>query len=237
MNDPNELVQRMTRHGWLASQPRAFATEIIARARPRHYARGDILHREGDAPGGIYGLVRGGLGVVATRRSGEPVLGHILRAGSWGGEGPLMTGGARTLTYRATEPSLVLCVPLAALEDLQRLDPSAARRYGAMTELGVQTATAVITDLLIPNAERRIAATLIRTTGAALGLEPEDPQGFIITQTELGEMANASRHHVNRTLQRFRKAGWIASHYNRIALLDVPALETFAGGEDPPERI
>jgi hypothetical protein len=44
-------------------------------------------------------------------------------------------------------------------------------------------------------------------------------------------MANASRHHVNRVLRMMKRAGWIATSYNHIRLLDVPGLTAFAHRE------
>jgi CRP-like cAMP-binding protein len=44
-------------------------------------------------------------------------------------------------------------------------------------------------------------------------------------------MANISRHHVNRILAKMRSDGWIDARYNRIRLLDVPALKEFAWTE------
>lgn len=217
----------LTRRGWLADATPEFAKALIESGRLRTFSRGEVMHREGDAPGGIYGLVGGGIGIITTRADGEPILGHILRPGSWSGEAPLMGSGRRTLTYRATEASQVLCVPLVALERLAQADPQARRNYGNLTERVVNTAVGIINDLLIPNAERRIAATLLRVTGVDGDSAPDPADSFIMSQTDIGEMANASRNHVNRTLLRFRAADWVSVRYNRVAILDAPALRAF----------
>ena len=62
-----------------------------------------------------------------------------------------------------------------------------------MADLGSILATRVISDLLIPEAPQRIAAVLLRVTGAEDGVEPTHPDGFLITQANLGEMSNVSR--------------------------------------------
>lgn len=220
----------MTRRGWLAGQPEAFAAEVLARGRLRHFRRGDLVYREGEAPGGIYGVVTGGIGIVGARAGRQPVLAHIQRAGAWFGEGPWLTGTGRAMTFRATEPSSLLFVAGSALEDLARTEPQARIRFGGLGRWTVDQNLALIGDLLIPNAERRIAATLLRVTAVGDGVEPDDAQGFVITQSEIGEMANVSRHHVNRTLTRFRGQGWVDGRYNRVRVLDIPALEAMATG-------
>lgn len=75
---------------------------------------------------------------------------------------------------------------------------------------------------------RRIVAVLLRVTGVLGAIPADRPGGVLLTQHDLGEMANASRHHVNRVLGMLAREGWIATRYNRIRLLDVPALKRFA---------
>ena len=122
--DPDVLRHR----GWLSQQPPGFADQLLARGRLRHYAAKDLLHHEGDPPGGIYGLISGGVGLTAARPDGVPVLAHVFRAGDWMGHRPLLAGEARTQTLRATEESQVLVVPLAALRELQASSADADAR-------------------------------------------------------------------------------------------------------------
>ncbi len=72
---------------------------------------------------------------------------------------------------------------------------------------------------------------MLRVT--AMGeVPPGDGDGYALTQAELGEMANISRHHVNRILGMMRRAGWIDARYNRIRLLDAAALKAFAWSDE-----
>jgi CRP/FNR family cyclic AMP-dependent transcriptional regulator len=96
----------------------------------------------------------------------------------------------------------------------------------------MRAALRTVSDLLIPQADRRIAATLLRLTRADEDERPEDPRGFRLRQAELGEMANASRQIVNRALSRFAGSGWIALGYQRIAVLDPAALAAFANAAE-----
>jgi CRP/FNR family cyclic AMP-dependent transcriptional regulator len=47
-------------------------------------------------------------------------------------------------------------------------------------------------------------------------------------QAELGELSNVSRANVNRVLGEFLKKGWISRRYQRLRVLDAPALRAFA---------
>ncbi len=223
-----EIAPQFVRRGWLAQQSRDFAAEIVARGRIRQFRRGEVVYRDGESPGGIYGVIVGGVGIIAARRGRSPVLAHIMRHGAWFGEGPWQLGSGRHVTFRATEAASLCFVAQAALEDIARVNSHARQSLTSLNQVALEATTRIVTDLLIPNAERRIAATLLRVTAANEGVVPDDPQGFIITQTEIGEMANVSRHHVNRTLTRFRAEGWVEGRYNRLRLLDIAALERLA---------
>ena len=52
-----------------------------------------------------------------------------------------------------------------------------------------------------------------------------------LSQAEIGQISNTSRDRVNRTLQKFAKAGWITLDYKAIVIRDVNALEAFVQRE------
>jgi CRP-like cAMP-binding protein len=131
------------------------------------------------------------------------------------------------LSFVAAEPTILLQVPLGRLGPIMQADAAFAIGIGQMADIGTRMLTWIARDLLIPDSSRRLAAVLLRVT--AMGeVPPADPSGYVLTQRELSEMANLSRSQVNATLGRFRAAGWIDIGYNRIRLLDVEGLKTFA---------
>lgn len=218
--------------GWLALQPPFFRNQILAMARPLRKSRGDWVFSIGDPPGGIFGVVSGGIGIEGAGPFHALRLGHVLRAGAWFGHHPaLAPGGRRTQGMRAMEDTLLLHVPLAPLQAFMTEDPVAARCVGNMADGGSILAIRIISDLLIPDATKRIAAVLLRVTGAEEGIEPSHPDGFLMTQAELGEMANVSRPHVNRVLGGFAAKGWLERNYQRLRVTNVQALRTLAASE------
>jgi CRP-like cAMP-binding protein len=219
-------------HGWLSEQPVGFRRQILQMARPITIARGEWVFAIDDPPGGIYGVISGGIGIEGAGPFHMLRLGHVLRAGTWFGHHPILSqGGRRTQGMHAMEDSQLLHVPLAPLEALVKADPIAARCVGNMADGGSILAIRIISDLLIPDATQRIAAVLLRVTGAEEGVEPTHPDGFLMTQAELGEMANVSRPHVNRMLGELEEKGWISKRYQRLRILDVAALRNFAASE------
>jgi CRP-like cAMP-binding protein len=223
----DELERVFSTRGWLSRQPQPFRTQFIGLGRLTALERGAPVFHAGDRSGGVYGIVSGGVAVMGGTPWQVPAMAHIERAGDWFGHGPVLRGGQRTLTFIAAEPTTLLQVPLERLRPRLKGDPDFAARLAQMADVSTETVVWAARDLLIRDSARRLAAVLLRVT--AMGdVPPCDGDGYALTQAELGEMANISRHHVNRILAMMRRAAWIDARYNRIRLLDVAALKAFA---------
>lgn len=227
--DQDKVFQR---RGWMAQMPLETRLRILRIGRTVAVNRGQRIFAFGDPPGGIYGILSGGIGMEACSDRHSVRLGHIMREGAWLGHGPVLGGGARSLGCWAVENSLVCAVPLSALTALMESDFEVARFVGEMASTNARVLTHIACDLLISSAPQRVAAVLLRVTGALEGVAPTTPEGYLLTQSELGEMSNVSRHHINRVLGLFMERGWIAKSYNHLHLLDIEALADFAFSED-----
>lgn len=219
------------RRGWLSEHPAAFRADLLRVALPVDAQPGTAIFREGDQANGLYGIVSGGIGVEGGHPRQTPLMGHIFRAGEWFGIKAPLGGGPRELTYRALEPSRLLFLPNSRLVPLMQHDTEVAIRIGQLAELGNRLGTWIARDLLTPDAGRRLAAVLTRVLGMG-EVAPHDPRGFALTHSQLGEMANLSRHHVGRKLADFEAHGWISCGYNRIRLDDPEALLNYAYTDD-----
>jgi CRP/FNR family cyclic AMP-dependent transcriptional regulator len=227
----DQLEQVFSARGWLSRQPRPFRIRFIGLGRLIELERGEPVFHMGDGSGGVFGIVSGAIAVMGGTSRQLPVLAHIERAGDWFGHGPVLRGGPRTLTFIAAEPATLLQVPLDRLRPQLQNDPEFAARLAQMADASTETVIGVARDLLIRDSAKRLAAVLLRVTAAG-EVPPDNEQGYALTQAQLGEMANISRHHVNRILGTMRRAGWIDARYNRIRLQDVAALKAFAWADD-----
>jgi CRP-like cAMP-binding protein len=224
--DECEAVVRT--RGWLARQPEAFQSALLKRAKLRAVAAEETVHLPGADPGGMFGVVSGSFRAHVPGRGSNYVLAHILRAGLWFGHGPLNTGRTRTMGFVASEPSIAFHIPLTPLAQLASSDVVAARCLASLTEYSMDITIATVADLLISASDKRIASVLLRVTGAA-DADPKEPRvAYRLTQAQLGEMANASRDLVNRTLRGFEANGWLTLGYNHVVIVDAAALSQFA---------
>jgi CRP/FNR family transcriptional regulator, cyclic AMP receptor protein len=238
-----ELHRILASRGWLAEVDPALAAAVSDAGRLIEARRGEALYHPGDEPGGMYGVAEGGIVLSTFGRDGLPVPGHIMRRCTWFGYGSVLDRQRRALIPTANEPSLVLHVPLGELERLRDAFPSAGRAFGKLAMLGEALYLAIVTDLLISSTDRRIAAVLLRVTGAEAPGRRKDspidpaadpwagPKGVPLTQGILAELANASRHTVARFVDRAVQAGWIDWRYGRVRILDIGRLSAFVAGQ------
>jgi CRP-like cAMP-binding protein len=202
------------------------------------------IYHPDDNPGGMFGVVSGGMLMATPGRDGLPLPGHIARRCHWFGYGSVLEKQRRSMIMSANEPTVLLHVPLAELERLRAEFPTASRAYGKLATLGEALYLATVADLLIRDTDRRLAGVLLRVSGAEPppyhpGYRPSpeelarwsDPRGVPLTQALLGELANASPHTVARFVDRASRAGMIDWRYGRVRILNVRALAGFAAGE------
>lgn len=223
----SDLDQVFAKRGWLSEQTPALRRLVLDRCRRIGFDAGENIVRIGDDGGGIYGIVSGSVGSIAMTKLAGPTLGHIMRPGIWFGEGPLLTGRQRTMTFRAMEETDVVLVPLAELRPQMASDLAFAGMIAQMTEELVRSSIEVACELLIKDAPRRLAATILRVTAVLEGVAPASEQGFRITQTDLGEMSGLSRNHTNRILNDLQASGIVTLGYNHIQIANPEGLVAF----------
>jgi CRP-like cAMP-binding protein len=114
------------------------------------------------------------------------------------------------------------------MERMAAADPSSARRFAQIAMLNFDLTLRVIDALLIPQADRRVAAVLTRLAGE------RDHGAVHLSQAELGLVANASRKVVNCALGRFAERGWVIRGYSAIEVVDARSLRAFADGRLSP---
>jgi CRP/FNR family cyclic AMP-dependent transcriptional regulator len=216
--------QTLSRRGWLARQPESFQRLVLNDCLLQQLERGAPVYHLGDPPGGIYGIAAGSLAVSIAPGEVGPYLAHLATVGFWIGEGPFLTGEPRRVGLMAATDCVLMNLPLHSMEQMAADDPAAIRRFAQIAISNLDLALRVISDLMIGQPDRRIAAVLVRSAG-----EQHEPI-VRVSQTELGRLANASRKLVNKALKRFAEAAWVAPHYGAIQIFDVQALKQFAAG-------
>lgn len=215
----------MSETGWLTKVPEAFRAEVLRRSILTHFKAGEAVFHLGDQPGGVYGLVTGTVSINVAPAGALPQLIMLGVPGHWTGEGGFLTRTPRRMDLRAVVPTTLLHLPLEAMDQMAARDPDVMHHITSMLVVSVEFLLEVVHDLQKPDADRRIASVLHRSTW--IGTLP-----IPLTQAEVGIMANASRKQVNAALKRFAQAGWLDHSYRNIVVTNAAALRAFAAGED-----
>lgn len=214
----------MSERGWLPLLPESFRTEVLRRSTLMHFAPNEPVFHLGDPVGGIYGLVRGTVSISLAPAGSTPRLILLGAPGHWTGEGCFLTRKPRRGELRAVVETTMLHLPLEAIDQMAARDPEVVYHVALMLMMSVEFLFRVIHDLQKPEADRRIASVLQRTTW--IGEAP-----IPLTQSEVGIMANASRKQVNAAIKRFSEAGWLENTYRSITITNPGALGRFAEGD------
>lgn len=219
---------RLKRVGWLSTVHAGFADELLREAQIRRYVPGEYAHHIGDEAGGIYGVTQGSFAVLGNSPSMlGTIMGHVVHVGEWFGEGPLILKIPRMLEYRALEPSSVMYVPLACLNRMATAQGESGQQLMTLVAYNSGVVTRAMADLLIRRADQRLAAVLLRVSGALPEGGHARQAECAISQSEIAEMANVSRHTANAVLQKFQKENWVEIGYRIIRIRDVPALSQY----------
>lgn len=86
----SEIHESPTSRGWLAEIDPALASAVGQAGRTLDLRPGELLYHPDDNPGGMFGVVSGGI-LMATSGARRPALaGHIARRCHWSGDGSVL---------------------------------------------------------------------------------------------------------------------------------------------------
>ncbi len=208
------------KQGWLSRTPPLFQYNVLDRCRPQHFSRGETIYSIGDPPGGIYGLIAGGLGIFVAPRERGPYVARFARPGDWFGEAAAITDEPRRVGLAATRDTDLLHLPLHAIHEIVSRDPAAWRLFATITIGHLDSSVGGYDDLMIRDPVKRCIAILLRLAGCRLALPPTSSSAEIdLSQADIAELANVARTTLNAVLQKLEQTGKLERTYRRIRIL------------------
>jgi CRP-like cAMP-binding protein len=198
---------------------------LVERMTPRHYERGETVFTEGDAGDSLHFIASGHLIVRRVTPAGERAAFTVMGPGEAFGELALLAPQARrTSSVEALERTSTLTLDAQAFRLLTRDRPEVNRLLVDVLAARVTRLSDHLVDALYASVEERVVRRLADLC-AIYGAE----QGEVvlpITQSDLAEMAGASRPATNRVLARLSAAGVVTLSRGRICVhrvQDLPA--------------
>ncbi|MBO9680156.1 MAG: Crp/Fnr family transcriptional regulator [Acidovorax sp.] len=214
---------------WFHALPPDFADQLLALAQPRVLAAGEALFLRGDAPCGLYAVVRGAIGISGVggqRDQARAALLTLLEPPAWFGEIAVFDGAARTHDAHAAEPSTVLQVPHEKLLEWLHARPAHWHSLALLLTDKLRTAFVALEELALLPAPRRLARRLVMMAegyGQWAG-GARSRRVLEVSQEQLALMLAISRQTTNQILQDLQARGLLRVQRGEVEILDLAAL-------------
>jgi CRP/FNR family transcriptional regulator, cyclic AMP receptor protein len=220
-SDLDSAIRILKSRGWFSQRSKDVQKRLAAIARLRNFGTNEPVYSVGEAPNGVFGLIRGSLNISFPRSDGEDYVMHRAGQGFWVGDLALFSQGVRLVSIQAAEPTTMVQLPAIELGKLVREDPRLHADFYAMTYDNFRTAFQIITNLAMSSVAKRVADRLLLETAAC-----PDPEGWIsMSQSELAQLVAVSVPTLERVIRQFATAGLVEKGYRRIRVIDREGLQ------------
>lgn len=209
---------------WFSQLPHTLSEALLSCARFKHLHDGQTLFRRGEPVDGLYVGLEGAMHITGVTRDGREAVLSMIEPPMWFGEIALFDRMPRTHDAVAVGDTVVLFVPLAAVDDLLDRHPAYWRHFGALMAFKVRLAFIALEDLSIVQPAERVARRLVWLGYCAVTGGQAGRCRLTIKQTQLALMMALSRQTVNQVLRALEQRGVIRLSYGLIEVLDIPAL-------------
>lgn len=229
MADARHVLERNV---WLATRPADFREAFLAAGRLRTFAAGEQISTAGDNADvgpGMYGLVAGQVAVLPAFGAPDAPSAVLFNPGAWLGYAPLFER-VRVVHVRALTRTTILSVNLGVLRRMLYARPDWWQNFAVLFFEYGAGAGIVMSDLVLPRADRRLAAMLLHHAGCR---HAGQAYPIHLSQEDVGETARLSRHPTRQLLQAFESRGWISQSYRCIRILAPEQLRTLIDSEEP----
>lgn len=190
-----------------AGLPAQDVARVLAAARRRTFAKGEIVFHRDDPGDSLQLVVSGRFAVRVMTPVGDVATLGIRGPGDAFGEMALVhPESRRAATVQALEPAETRALAYSQVEQLR---PAVDRMLVALLAEDVRRNGELLLDALYVPAERRVLRRL---------LELGSP--VVLTQEELAQLAGTSRATVNRVLRDEQKRGTVELTRGRITVTD-----------------
>lgn len=190
-----------------------------------HYARGEMIYRQGDSATMLRVVVAGNVKLVAHTLEGESVLLDILQPGDFFGNPMAGSKDAYNETAETQTDACILSIRLSNFREIMNGYSSVAMRVLDITTERLNESRQRIQHLSTLPVTKRIAHILV-TLGNKFG--EKHSHGLLIqlplSRKDLADMAGTSAETASRVMSQFQEDDLIASGRQWVAIKDKPEL-------------
>ena len=202
--------------------------EVAQVAVPRHWARGEVIFREGDQGDTCYLLRTGAVVLTREHQDGRMVALAELRAGSLFGELAMFRGETRSATAEAIEPTTAVALLASDMQRIIRRSPDLALKFlGTLAERVSKTNERLLQQSFQTVAGRVASALLAQVIARQAEGAPEEDVLIRSTQAEIANLAGTSRESASRFLATLERAGVVTLGRGKVTVHDPGRLRNY----------
>jgi CRP/FNR family cyclic AMP-dependent transcriptional regulator len=230
-SDGDELQRRMSVNPWFNSLEPQDRRALLSGSGSLHLRSGEFVFRQGDGPGGLYGLINGILKASTLRKDGREAILAVVEAGNWFGEASAIDGLPRSHDVAAAGPAELLFVKPQIFDELMQRS-SFARAIAVLQAMHIRTVYAWLEDATLRSTRAQIARRLQRLARGGVTMEPTERHAITITHDTLAMMLGITRQTLALELKAMATQGAVALGYGRIEIESIEKLDAIAREED-----
>ncbi len=225
----------------VVARPRLFAgilpadyTEICRAARPKEFARGDMLHLEGDPVKRVLLVTSGSVKFTKMNRAGSEVILRLGMPGDFLGTEVLLGCGKHYATAQVFRTCRTLVWDVQAFQNLVGRYSVVRQNMVAILEGHLRELEDRFREAATERVGSRVAFQLLRLlkaigqpvgAGVEIGLSRED----------MAQMTGTTLFTVSRLLSAWEERGVVKPRRNAVVICDVESLCGICGQESPEE--
>ncbi len=182
---------------------------------------GQILYQDGDMPDALYGVLSGGIKMVAEDANGKYFLQGLIQPGWWFGEISAIDGQPRGHTTLAIGDTQLLKIPRKELLLFLDKNPQLYRHFLNILCKRLRQAGQVLEEGAFLPMPKRLAKQLLRIN------KIKEQHLTKLSQEELASSLGVTRQSIYRILKDWQLKKWIQIKYGNIEILQPESLRAF----------
>ena len=213
----------MALNPWFAELPYRNQRALLAAGERTTLHTGEMLYRQGDPPGGFFGVVSGSFKVSTLREDGKEGILSVVEAGNWLGETSLFDQLPRPHDVTALESAEVL---LVGRDEFDRLmaSPAFARAMNRLLATRVRLLYSLVEDAMLRSISTRVARRLMALAHGDATQARDWRPVVPVSQEQLAMMMGVTRQTLSKDLKVLERDGVLVFGYGRIEIRSAVAL-------------
>ncbi len=224
-----ETVELLARTPMFRELSRRDLEQLAQVAVPRTYGRGQVVFRQGDHGDTCYIVRSGSVRVTHDHTDGRTITLAELRPGDMFGELAMFNTETRSATVQALEETTTVALLAGDMRRMLLAHPHISVNMLTWLADRLRAANERIARQSFQTVASRVAGALLAQVQARHDSEDGPPRDVVIraTQSEIAQLAGASRESASRFLARLERDGVVTTGRGKVLVHEPSALRNY----------